>query len=222
MANSMPGRGDEGKARNYISLALDKIDNVGPGKQGQHRSSRLSQIVGHPRQLILVGPKVPLGGGHDVSRIRKDQLAAIRKAANMVWMRVRQNDHIDVAGRKPCFVKVFEEPARGPASRCCLTAEARIDEQILRRGLDEKTAVRKREFAMLVHTTNNARLHFFLRGIGVEKIKRIRHLAVADDVAGHIADGESLRPLLLCGVRGELDSVISRSRSHPTASLSPW
>jgi hypothetical protein len=59
------------------------------------------------------------------------------------------------------------------------------------RGGDQKTVVRKPKFPSLIQPPGQAGLEYFRRSIGEHEVGRIRHLAVADDVAGKVADLES-------------------------------
>ena len=152
----------------------------------------MGKVIGQARQLVLVCPAVPFTGLDHVPGIGECQLAAVDQTSDVVRVPVGDDNYVDVGRRESCPGEALEHPARRHVPCCCgCLSESGVNKQSLRWGGNQKAVIREPKFPSLVQPPFEAGLELFRRSIGVYEVGLVRHLAVADDVAGKVADPES-------------------------------
>jgi hypothetical protein len=102
---------NEMDAGDHFGLSSNDVHNVGLCEQRQHHPRRVGKVIGQARQLILVCPAIPFACLNHVAGAGERQLSALDKAADVVWVPVGNDNHVDVGRRESCTGEALEHPA---------------------------------------------------------------------------------------------------------------
>ena len=141
----MPERIDRGDARHHLVARLDHRGAVGERHHDLHVEFAI-ELARLAHVLALV-PEIELGGADDIARVGKHRLAALGQSADMVWVAVGEDDHVDVfrlvAGLRHARDQVARrQPAFELLVLVAQRAVAGVEQHQLLAGIDHRRSER--------------------------------------------------------------------------------